>query len=102
MTTAGFGDMPPVSGTERLFVMFAIVFGVVALAYALLSIRSHPLPRNTTPCIRNAPAPASLACPTSRSPTLSLFSLPALLISPSSPRPPSAVYMQDLYAEFAH
>jgi hypothetical protein len=38
MTTAGFGDIPPVSGTERLVVMCALVLGVVALAYALITL----------------------------------------------------------------
>jgi hypothetical protein len=30
--------MPPVSSTERFFVMLALVVGVVALAYSLISI----------------------------------------------------------------
>jgi hypothetical protein len=38
LRTAAFGDMPPVSSTERFFVMLALVLGVVALAYSLISL----------------------------------------------------------------
>ena len=38
MTTAGYGDMPPVSSAERLFVIAAIVGGVVGLAWAVISV----------------------------------------------------------------
>ena len=40
MTTVGFGDLCPISDTERIFITFVLLFGVAVFSYIFNAFRN--------------------------------------------------------------